>query len=74
MALLAAHRDGDTLRALTISLAALVVLLAVLVPAVGWIGACWAMVAADTVHAALLLRARSDRSVASMAAFAGPPP
>jgi O-antigen/teichoic acid export membrane protein len=62
MAFLADHRDADTLRILTISLAVLVVLLATLVPAVGWIGACWAVLGADTVHAGLLLRARSDRS------------
>jgi O-antigen/teichoic acid export membrane protein len=63
MALLADHRDTDTLRILTISLAVLVALLATLVPAVGWTGACWAVLGADFVHAALLLRARSDRSV-----------
>jgi hypothetical protein len=62
MALLADHRDADTLRILAISLGVLVVLLATLVPSVGWIGACWAVVGADTVHAALLLRARSHGS------------
>ena len=39
------------------------VLLAVLVPLIGWIGACWSVVLAETVHATLLtLAARREAS------------
>ena len=59
LALLAAHREADTLGVLAISLGVLVVAAGVLVPAVGWQGACWAVVAADTTQAALMIRARA---------------
>jgi len=49
--LLASHREGRTLRALTVSLAALGALLAVLIPLLGWIGACWAILGAEIVQA-----------------------
>jgi hypothetical protein len=41
--------------ALAARLAVLVVLLAALVPTVGWTGAAWAVLGAETVQAALLL-------------------
>ncbi len=47
----ATRRERLTLRALLLSLAALVGLIAVMVPAIGWIGACWAVLAAETVQA-----------------------
>jgi O-antigen/teichoic acid export membrane protein len=59
LALLAGHREDETLRVLALSLAVLVAMLAVLVPTVGWIGACWAMLAADMAQAGLMLRARA---------------
>ena len=59
LALLAAHREADTLRVLAISLGVLVAAAGVLVPAVGWQGACWAVVAADTTQAVLMIRARA---------------
>ena len=59
LALLAAHREADTLRVLAVSLGVLVVAAGVLIPAVGWQGACWAVVAADTMQAALMIRARA---------------
>jgi O-antigen/teichoic acid export membrane protein len=61
LALLAAHREADTLRVLAVSLGVLVVAAGVLVPAIGWQGACWAILAADTVQACLMLRARAHR-------------
>jgi O-antigen/teichoic acid export membrane protein len=59
LALLAAHREGETLRVLLISLAVLLVLLAVLLPTVGWMGACWAVLGADTTQASLMLLIRA---------------
>jgi O-antigen/teichoic acid export membrane protein len=58
LALLAADRARDGLRALSASLATLVAATAALIPAVGWIGACWALVIADTTNAALMTAAR----------------
>jgi O-antigen/teichoic acid export membrane protein len=55
MALLAAHREAATLRVSLISLVVLGGLLALLLPVVGWIGACWAVLGAETVQAGLLL-------------------
>jgi len=60
LALLAAHREADTLRVLAISLGVLVLAASVLVPTVGWQGACWAILAADTAQAGLMLRARAQ--------------
>jgi O-antigen/teichoic acid export membrane protein len=59
LALLAAHREADTVRVLAICLGVLVVASSVLVPALGWQGACWAVVAADTTQAGLMIRARA---------------
>lgn len=53
--LVAAGREGHMAGALAASLAVLVVLLAALVPTVGWTGAAWAVLGAETVQAALLL-------------------
>ena len=59
LALLAAHREATTLRVLLISLIALGGLLALLLPIAGWIGACWAVLGAETVQAGLMLGAGS---------------
>jgi O-antigen/teichoic acid export membrane protein len=59
LALLAAHREHVTLLVLATSVTVLVVLMAVLIPTIGWLGACWAVLAADTVQAVLMLLARS---------------
>jgi len=56
--LLGAHRERAVGRVLALSLATLLVALSVLVPVFGWIGACWASVAADWVQAGLMGRAR----------------
>lgn len=53
--LVAAHREGFTVRSIAISLAVLGGLLAVLIPLLGWIGACWAIVGAEVVQAGTLL-------------------
>ena len=52
------HRPDLALRALVTSLLVLLALVAGLVPAVGWIGACWAVVAAESVQAVGLVMAR----------------
>jgi O-antigen/teichoic acid export membrane protein len=57
LALLATRREIVTLRVLAVCALVLAVLLAVLVPVLGWIGACWSVVLAETVHATLLTRA-----------------
>ena len=57
LALLVARREIVTLRVLAVCAFVLAVLLAVLVPLLGWIGACWSVVLAETVHATLLTRA-----------------
>jgi hypothetical protein len=62
LALLAAHREADTLRVLAVSLGVLVVVAGALVPTIGWQGACWAVLAADTAQAGLMLRARAQLS------------
>ncbi len=49
--LVATRREQVTLRGLLISLMVLLALLATLVPAIGWVGACWAMLAAETTQA-----------------------
>jgi O-antigen/teichoic acid export membrane protein len=80
MVLVAAHRDGDTLRVLGVSLTVLVALLVTLVPTIGWLGACWAMLGADTAHAGLLLvtrfapprRERDTASIVAGRVFSGP--
>jgi O-antigen/teichoic acid export membrane protein len=59
LALLAADRARDTLRVLASSLAILLVSTVLLVPTVGWIGACWAALIADSANAALMLAARA---------------
>lgn len=55
--LVARHRERAALRALLVSLAVLVALLATLVPRLGWTGAPWAVVVAETTQAAMLLAA-----------------
>ena len=55
LVLLAAHREATTLRVLGASLLVLAAATAVLLPAMGWIGACWAVVIAETAQAALML-------------------
>jgi O-antigen/teichoic acid export membrane protein len=49
--LLASHREDRTLRALSLAILAMVLLLAILIPLVGWIGACWAILGAEVVQA-----------------------
>jgi O-antigen/teichoic acid export membrane protein len=61
LALLAEHREALALRALAASLMALIGLLAVLIPIAGWIGACWAVLGAESVLAAGMLIASSRR-------------
>jgi O-antigen/teichoic acid export membrane protein len=58
LTLLAEHREDETLRVLAISVAVLIALLVVLIPAIGWVGACWAVLGADVTQAALMLRTR----------------
>lgn len=56
--LLAAHGEAFTLRALLVSLGALGGLLALLIPALGWLGGCWAVLGAEIVQAGTLLVVR----------------
>jgi O-antigen/teichoic acid export membrane protein len=49
--LLASQREDRTLRALSLAILAMVLLLAILIPLVGWIGACWAILGAEVVQA-----------------------
>ena len=60
LSLLAAHRETDNLRILGASVVVLLAALTTLVPTVGWIGACWAVVIADTTQASLMLVARAN--------------
>jgi len=57
LTLLAAHREAATLRVLGAGLLVLAAATAALVPALGWLGACWAVLGAETVTAALMLAA-----------------
>ena len=59
LGLLAAHREATTLRILGASLLILVLTTAILLPAMGWIGVCWAVLVAETTQAALMLAART---------------
>jgi O-antigen/teichoic acid export membrane protein len=54
LALFAQHRERDVLRVMNVCIGVLVGGMVTLVPAVGWIGACWAMLVADITQAALL--------------------
>jgi O-antigen/teichoic acid export membrane protein len=63
LALLADHRDEETLWIQVISLVVLAVLLAGLIASFGWLGACWAVLGAETARAALMLYARYGSSV-----------
>ncbi|MBF6606354.1 MAG: oligosaccharide flippase family protein [Chloroflexi bacterium] len=60
--LLAVGAESMVGRALLASLATLIVLLAAFVPIVGWIGAAWAVVGAESVNAGLLVRVRVSPS------------
>lgn len=53
--LVAGHRERAALRALVVSSAVLLVTIAALVPRIGWAGGPWAVVAAESVQAAILL-------------------
>lgn len=64
--LVASRREHATLRALLLSLAVLLALLATLVPALGWVGACWAVLGAEMVQATALSVTAGQRP-------AGPP-
>lgn len=61
LALLAEHREREVVRVMAACLAVLLVGLVVMVAAIGWVGACWAMLAADTAQAALLMSRRARR-------------
>ena len=61
LALLAEHREREVLRVMGVCLAVLLVGLVTMVAAFGWIGACWAMLAADLTQAVLLTRKRAGR-------------
>jgi O-antigen/teichoic acid export membrane protein len=63
LALLADHRDDETLWIQVVSLVALAVLLAGLVASFGWLGACWAVLGAETARAALMVYARYGSAV-----------
>ena len=63
LALLADHRDDETLWIQVVSLVVLVVLLAGLIASVGWLGACWAVLGAESARAALMLYARYGSGV-----------
>lgn len=56
--LVATGRERQMVRVLAVSLAVLLALLAVLLPAAGWLGVCWAILGAETFQAALLLAGR----------------
>ena len=58
LAMLAEHREREVLRVMGVSLVVLLVGLVAMVTAVGWIGACWAMLVADVTQSALLRRSR----------------
>jgi len=60
--LLAMRREREVMRVTVCCLGVLVLGIAVLVPASGWIGACWAGVAADVFGAAALSRHRIPMS------------
>lgn len=59
--LLARHREATTLRVLGASLGVLAAGIAVLLPALGWIGVCWAVLVAESLQAALMLAATQPR-------------
>jgi len=61
--LLASHREDRTLRALSLAIVALGALLAILVPLVGWIGACWAILGAEVVQAGAMVHLGRERRV-----------
>ena len=61
LALLAERREREVLRVMAACVAVLLVGLVVMVTAFGWIGACWAMLAADVAQAALLTSRRVRR-------------
>jgi O-antigen/teichoic acid export membrane protein len=65
LTLLAEHREDETLRVLAVSAAVLMALLLVLIPAIGWIGACWAVLGADITQAVLMLRTRARAGLAA---------
>jgi O-antigen/teichoic acid export membrane protein len=54
LSLLAEHREREVLWAMALGVAVLAVVSFALVPAFGWIGACWAMTIADTSQAVVL--------------------
>lgn len=58
LAYLAQHREREVLRVLGGAVAVLALGIAVLVPVLGWIGACWAMLIADIAQAAVLTARR----------------
>jgi O-antigen/teichoic acid export membrane protein len=70
LALLAAHAEATTLRILSVSLLILVAGTATLVPVMGWIGACWAVLSAETAQAALMLASRRRGDVPALAVTA----
>jgi O-antigen/teichoic acid export membrane protein len=65
--LVAQEREGEVMRAMVRCLAVLVLAATVLIPAVGWVGACWAMVIADAAGAAILVARPTRRSGLAMA-------
>ena len=73
LALLAADRARDTLPALALSLVILLAATAVLVPAFGWVGACWATLFADTANASMLSAAVRSAAATRPSANAAAP-
>jgi O-antigen/teichoic acid export membrane protein len=60
LSMLAEHREREVLQTVAVSASVLAGLLLVLVPMVGWIGACWALTIADVTQAiALTIRQRT---------------
>lgn len=67
LAMLAEQREREVVRVVLVALAVLAGGLAVLVPTVGWLGACWAMLAADVAQAVGLTMRLRHRHIGSIA-------
>ncbi len=67
--LVAGGRETATVGAQLVSLAALLVLIGVLVPALGWMGGCWAVLAAEVVQAAAFFAVRRSGTGIRRVAF-----
>jgi O-antigen/teichoic acid export membrane protein len=68
LALVAAYREPVVLRALVAGLVALAVLVPVFVPAFGWAGACWGILAAEVVQLSAMFLGERESKPAPLAA------